>query len=239
MLFQDIVIMYTLTSERRCWVQSSNLAFGMLLLRTENRMIQGVSKVRASNFIQECIHCLLAHAFGLSVSLLLEYRGVRQLQVHHEVTEWTVYVSAVALHRRVIWRVHQVDGDVPGRIGDVVRGVQGLDLLVAGTDDCAGTNVGAGGVQAAYGQLLKGSLVAGVGTGMVAPTPATCAFLRLPFGRRGEPSMVVTIATRVVLSQSIRRRRRRRGCDGCSRRRSPVLCCWRVEPRRRRRAALG
>ena len=56
-------------------------------------------------------------------------RGVCELEVHHEVAEGTVDVSAVALHRRVSGRVHEVDAHAL-RVDDVVGLVQRADLLV-------------------------------------------------------------------------------------------------------------
>jgi hypothetical protein len=67
--------------------------------------------------------------------------GIGEFQVHHEVAKRAVNVSAVALRRRVVRRVHEVDGDVLG-VDDVVGLVQGADRLVSG-DDSILTDVGA------------------------------------------------------------------------------------------------
>ena len=61
--------------------------------------------------------------------VLFQDRGVRELEVHHEVAEGTVDVSAVALRRRVPRRVHEVDAHAL-RVDDVVGLVQRPDLLV-------------------------------------------------------------------------------------------------------------
>ena len=66
--------------------------------------------------------------------VLFQDRGVRELEVHHEVAEGTVDVSAVALRRRVPRRVHEVDAHAL-RVDDVVGLVQRPDLLVT-RDHC-------------------------------------------------------------------------------------------------------
>ena len=51
-------------------------------------------------------------------------------------------MAAVALHEGVVGGVDQVDGHGLGRVGHVVGGVEGADVLVAGADGVL-TDVGA------------------------------------------------------------------------------------------------
>ena len=88
-------------------------------------------------------------------------------------------MAAAALHRRVVGRVHQVDGYIL-RVSHVVGGVERPNVLVAGPDGVL-PDVRARGVQAADGQLLHGPLAGGVvaaarvGAGVVGPAPCAAA----------------------------------------------------------------
>lgn len=131
-------------------------------------------------------HVLLCWLVPKKIEISFQEARIGEFETHHQVAERAIYVAAVALHCRVIGGVHQVDGDIFGRISDVVGRVQSADVLMTGSHRVL-SNIGARGVQPADGQLHHGSAPAAVVTSAaVAPVMAP---VRAPIGvRRGRES---------------------------------------------------
>ncbi len=70
-------------------------------------------------------------------------------------------MAAIALHRRVIGCVHQVDGNVLGRVGHVVGRVQRANVLMTRPHRVL-SYIRARGVEAANGKLHEGTLTTAV-----------------------------------------------------------------------------